>query len=73
MAATTTGDDLATILGMVEDLTRFVCTRIDEQQTPSSTGSRNDELTIGDESMMGKCVGCGSTGYWPPRVLLHRM
>jgi hypothetical protein len=62
MAANTTGDDLATILCMLEDLMHFVCTRIDKQQTPSSTGSRNDELTIGDESMMGKCVGCGSTG-----------
>jgi hypothetical protein len=62
MAANTTGNDLATILCMLEDLMRFVCTRIEEQQTPLSTGSRNDELTIGDESMMGKCVGCGSIG-----------
>jgi hypothetical protein len=61
MAATTTGDDLATILHMLEDLMPFVCTRIDDRQTPSSIGSRNDELTIRDESMMGKCVGCGST------------
>jgi hypothetical protein len=62
MATNTTGDDLATILCMLEDLMSFVRTRIDEQQTPLSTGSRNDELTIGNELMMGKCVGCGSTG-----------
>jgi hypothetical protein len=62
MAAATAGDDLATILCMLEDLMRFVCTRIDDRQTPLSTGSRNDELTIGDERMMAKCVGCGSTG-----------
>jgi hypothetical protein len=62
MAAATIGDDLATILRMLEDLMRFVRTRIDDRQTPSSTGSRNDELTIRDESMMGKYVGCGSTG-----------
>jgi hypothetical protein len=62
MAANKTGNDLATILRMLEDLMRFVCTRSDDQQTPLSTGSRNDELTIRDESMMGKCVGFGSTG-----------